>query len=257
MTLLCGACHDRVTRGLLAKETIKFKMQNPKCKELGFSFGPFDIGLRPPEIVLGTIKARNAKTLLRICGDDVLTIAAPFEPGLPFNFNAQFFDTTGTPILHIVENEWRSSSGNWDVEIIGNRISVRKALGDLALVLRSEPPGRLIVERMNMLHRGIRMVCREGSAFEIVSPDGSTIRGGALEGENWEIGIDADASGIRIGRGGSTYIGHAEFNGGGLDSRYVAAQRRSQPLSHNAIPRNAPCPCGSGRKFKKCHGAIL
>ncbi|MGH9196128.1 MAG: SEC-C metal-binding domain-containing protein [Acidimicrobiia bacterium] len=21
------------------------------------------------------------------------------------------------------------------------------------------------------------------------------------------------------------------------------------------MPRNAPCPCGSGRKFKKCHGA--
>jgi preprotein translocase subunit SecA len=20
------------------------------------------------------------------------------------------------------------------------------------------------------------------------------------------------------------------------------------------IPRNAPCPCGSGRKYKKCHG---
>jgi hypothetical protein len=21
------------------------------------------------------------------------------------------------------------------------------------------------------------------------------------------------------------------------------------------IPRNAPCPCGSGKKYKKCHGA--
>ncbi|MGH8867576.1 MAG: SEC-C metal-binding domain-containing protein [Actinomycetes bacterium] len=20
------------------------------------------------------------------------------------------------------------------------------------------------------------------------------------------------------------------------------------------VPRNAPCPCGSGRKFKRCHG---
>ncbi len=27
-----------------------------------------------------------------------------------------------------------------------------------------------------------------------------------------------------------------------------------QVLGHG-IPRNAPCPCGSGRKFKKCHGA--
>jgi preprotein translocase subunit SecA len=23
------------------------------------------------------------------------------------------------------------------------------------------------------------------------------------------------------------------------------------------VPRNAPCPCGSGRKYKKCHGAAV
>jgi preprotein translocase subunit SecA len=22
------------------------------------------------------------------------------------------------------------------------------------------------------------------------------------------------------------------------------------------VPRNAPCPCGSGKKFKHCHGAF-
>ncbi|HEX6330389.1 MAG TPA: SEC-C metal-binding domain-containing protein [Actinomycetota bacterium] len=22
------------------------------------------------------------------------------------------------------------------------------------------------------------------------------------------------------------------------------------------MPRNAPCPCGSGKKYKKCHGAV-
>jgi len=30
-------------------------------------------------------------------------------------------------------------------------------------------------------------------------------------------------------------------------------QQRSGPK----IGRNDPCPCGSGQKFKKCHGAIL
>ena len=23
------------------------------------------------------------------------------------------------------------------------------------------------------------------------------------------------------------------------------------------VPRNAPCPCGSGKKYKKCHGAAV
>ncbi len=28
----------------------------------------------------------------------------------------------------------------------------------------------------------------------------------------------------------------------------------STPVSSNKISRNSPCPCGSGKKYKKCHG---
>jgi preprotein translocase subunit SecA len=28
------------------------------------------------------------------------------------------------------------------------------------------------------------------------------------------------------------------------------------PFAEDAIPRNAPCPCGSGQKYKHCHGAL-
>ena len=52
-----------------------------------------------------------------------------------------------------------------------------------------------------------------------------------------------------------------EFAGAALDSG-TAEQRASLPLS--ALPegfertgRNAPCPCGSGRKFKHCHGVLV
>ena len=38
--------------------------------------------------------------------------------------------------------------------------------------------------------------------------------------------------------------GEAEANGG------AAPRARS-----DKVPRNAPCPCGSGKKYKKCHGA--
>ena len=38
----------------------------------------------------------------------------------------------------------------------------------------------------------------------------------------------------------------------------VAAPRtaRGQAVS-DKTPRNAPCPCGSGKKYKKCHGAVV
>jgi len=35
----------------------------------------------------------------------------------------------------------------------------------------------------------------------------------------------------------------------------VQASNPNQVIS-DKVPRNAPCPCGSGRKYKKCHGAI-
>ena len=30
----------------------------------------------------------------------------------------------------------------------------------------------------------------------------------------------------------------------------------ADPSSWGKVPRNAPCPCGSGKKFKQCHGRI-
>jgi preprotein translocase subunit SecA len=37
----------------------------------------------------------------------------------------------------------------------------------------------------------------------------------------------------------------------------AAAPRRSTAPSAPKVGRNDPCPCGSGKKFKKCHGAML
>jgi len=36
----------------------------------------------------------------------------------------------------------------------------------------------------------------------------------------------------------------------------VAMPRESDPYAESGISRNAPCPCGSGEKYKHCHGAL-
>ena len=42
------------------------------------------------------------------------------------------------------------------------------------------------------------------------------------------------------------------------DTRESAQQQRRQPIRKEKMPsRNDPCPCGSGRKFKNCHGRGL
>jgi preprotein translocase subunit SecA len=37
--------------------------------------------------------------------------------------------------------------------------------------------------------------------------------------------------------------------------RHPAATPASNPYA--GVGRNDPCPCGSGKKFKKCHGAAV
>ncbi len=43
---------------------------------------------------------------------------------------------------------------------------------------------------------------------------------------------------------------HARMAGGGEEARQVAQRRTG-----DKVGRNDPCPCGSGKKYKKCHGA--
>jgi preprotein translocase subunit SecA len=43
---------------------------------------------------------------------------------------------------------------------------------------------------------------------------------------------------------------HARMAGGGEETRQVAQRRTGEKVG-----RNDPCPCGSGKKYKKCHGA--
>jgi preprotein translocase subunit SecA len=31
----------------------------------------------------------------------------------------------------------------------------------------------------------------------------------------------------------------------------------ADPTTWGKVPRNAPCPCGSGKKFKQCHGRLV
>jgi preprotein translocase subunit SecA len=46
---------------------------------------------------------------------------------------------------------------------------------------------------------------------------------------------------------GATTFAAADAGGAGRDNPYAAME----------VSRNAPCPCGSGQKYKHCHGAVI
>jgi len=43
----------------------------------------------------------------------------------------------------------------------------------------------------------------------------------------------------------------------GAPTEITAAAERPSQRQAPKIGRNDPCPCGSGKKFKQCHGAVL
>lgn len=255
IVLLCGGCHDRVTRGILSKETIKFSAINPKCFEQGFSFGPFDLGLTPPEIFFGTLKGKNVRTLIRVYGDKILSIDPPEREGAPFLINAFLSDREGNVIFKIKNNEWGTPADNWDVEVVGQKIIIRKKLGDILLCLRSEPPHRLIIECLDMLHKGVKIRCKESQRIKVTTPSGQYYESSQTEIAGCEIGVDVTDTGMAIGvGGGSVYLGEATFGSSPSHFHHVPSLH-SNLNALRKVGRNEKCPCGSGKKYKRCCGA--
>ena len=48
-----------------------------------------------------------------------------------------------------------------------------------------------------------------------------------------------------------------DFQVVGAGRALASAGRAQVPADWSDVGRNDPCPCGSGKKFKKCHGATL
>jgi preprotein translocase subunit SecA len=86
--------------------------------------------------------------------------------------------------------------------------------------------------------------------------DGEAGTGGGRQIEREEpqaaaLGLGGD--GARTGGGSRT--GSGSRAGGGQRPPQRRQATPGQAVSANAPSRNAPCPCGSGRKYKRCHGA--
>lgn len=94
----------------------------------------------------------------------------------------------------------------------------------------------------------------------INAPPGVT--GIHLEGDVVE-GVGIDNVNMYGGSAHTRLIGHERTSRNSIsNSRHIAAQLKPEPagaqrrVDRSSRPgRNDPCWCGSGRKFKKCHGA--
>jgi hypothetical protein len=164
IALVCGACHDKRTRGIWSSEKIAAARKSP----ITFAGSPerdtFDIS-DPLTLWVGSSSASNVRSIVRTYeGDRWLSVAAPEVPGGPVLLSAEFFDPNGALALEIRDNEWLPAIGQWDTEVEGRRITVRRAPGEIVLQLRTDPPHGFHVERLRMEKFGLGIT---------IDPDGS------------------------------------------------------------------------------------
>jgi len=127
------------------------KIQNAKAEKVKPPVGPLDFHDGNAELLIGKLLYSPAvRTVVRYHGIDVIRVDPSANEGVPGAISALLTDDDGKEILRLEENAWSGSLANWDIEITGQRIAVRRHAKRLALQLRLDPPGRIVVEHLDM-----------------------------------------------------------------------------------------------------------
>lgn len=155
MTLLCSQCNQKRARKRLSAHTVAAANANPKCLQQGYANEMFDFHSDPLEIVFGGVTFFDCKHLIAVNGSPILSVQPSLEKGAPLLLSGLFCDSIGRETLTIYENEWSVSSDNWDVECEGPRITIRSAPREIVLKLKMNCPRGIVIERLEMLYRGI------------------------------------------------------------------------------------------------------
>lgn len=154
MTLLCMQCNQKRARGTLSAATVARANLDPKCKQTGFASELFDFGPEPVEVNFAGVSFIDCGVLIQVCDVNLLSFKPPSEPGGPVLLSGLLADSTGATTLKIVDNEWYAGDENWDVEVVGPQITIRRGLGDIALQIRVSPPHAIAIEKIDMQFEG-------------------------------------------------------------------------------------------------------
>jgi len=150
---LCTGCHAKVTRGHFSKAYVRRKYNEVEAADVTIIPPPFD-GLDfhdgKAELRIGGISYDPGVTsVVRYHGSQIFSVSPSDGVGTA-GINALFLDDEGKETLRISDNVWQGAIKAWDTEVVGPRIMVRKRRGVFALALRLEPPGRIVIEKLDM-----------------------------------------------------------------------------------------------------------
>jgi trigger factor len=145
ITALCPQHHDDKTHKRLPAELVRARTAKPYNLRNGRST-PYLLhyGTKPIEVVFGssifTTKEGDRYTALKI--DDTELVSWRVEDGV-YLLTVRWFDDDGTMIFEIDDNELVLNTRKWDIEFVGNRLTIRSGERKVVLVVTFEPPKRI------------------------------------------------------------------------------------------------------------------
>ncbi|WP_132599536.1 hypothetical protein [Rhodovulum adriaticum] len=142
-----------MTRGQFSKAYVRKKYDEVQTAILADVPPPFDyldFHDGKAELKIGGISYDPGVTsIVKYHGKEIFSVS-PSVGETTAGICATFLDNEGKDTLKIVDNIWNGAVGAWDTEVVGPRIKVRKKRGVFSLILRLEPPGRIVIEKLDM-----------------------------------------------------------------------------------------------------------
>jgi hypothetical protein len=234
MMLLCLNHHNQATQNVLSEADQRQAKKNPFNIQNGHARGQLFVQQTGVSIDLGGHKFQGAPgDLLRVDGETLIGLKQDSNGALLLDL--KLYDENDNLLAEIVENEWQSNSPlPWDLEYSYQKLTIRNAPRRISLKLdcRSVP----ISIRGKIWGKG-RLLRSDNSGLHV---DGAHMIGGGTV-NNAVIEMDSNTN------GGFRMVPRSS---GSLMIGSPVPYRNAEPK----VGRNQPCPCGSGKKYKRCHG---
>jgi preprotein translocase subunit SecA len=160
-------------------------------------------------------------------------------------------------LLQIIDNKWREHL--YDMDYLREGIHLRGFAQIEPLVAYKNEAFDLFTDLMNSIwsdfsrmiyHVEVEVEGAQGPALPETQQGPTAVQYTGGVGTQQPSALTAAAAGGAVA-GGAT-AGYAD-PGEAVDAAPIVQQRRVD--EHDTIGRNDPCWCGSGKKYKKCHGA--
>ncbi|TMM56885.1 HNH endonuclease [Maribacter algarum] len=171
IALLCPTCHSYITRKIWSKDKILSARINPICNTSGFS--KFEIDIDPNKEFVVTVCGNTfiqTSNIIEIDDKTILSIlpSEDIHNSTP-RISASFFDSNNNELAWISDNEWFGSANAFDIQTIGNKISIREKLGKLSLEIKFLPPNNIVISKINLTYNGISLVGNNEKSFRIIT----------------------------------------------------------------------------------------